>query len=111
MYLKRGHIMRILVHASISLTVAVVAWAALCHWATTVSAAEPRRVLIVHALLTTDLPWSDMAGSFRNELIKDSKEPIDLYEVSLTQRAFKTPKTKLHLWNISGHFLPIASLI
>ena len=50
--------------------------------------AEPRRVLIVHAFGHAYSPWSDMAGSFRAELIKASKEPIDLYEVSLdTARA------------------------
>jgi hypothetical protein len=45
--------------------------------------AEPRRVLMVHAFGHAYSPWSDMAGSFRAELIKQSKEPIDLYEVSL----------------------------
>ena len=48
-----------------------------------VSAAEPRRVLIIHAFGHSYSPWSDMAGSFRAQLIKNSKEPIDLYEVSL----------------------------
>lgn len=28
-------------------------------------------------------PWNDMAGSFGSELIKQSKESIDLYEVSI----------------------------
>jgi hypothetical protein len=44
--------------------------------------AEPRRVLMVHAFGHAYSPWSDMAGSFRAELIKKSPEPIDLYEVS-----------------------------
>jgi signal transduction histidine kinase len=48
-----------------------------------VSAAEPRRVLMIHAFGHAYSPWSDMAGSFRSELIKKSPEPIDLYEVSL----------------------------
>jgi hypothetical protein len=34
-------------------------------------------------------PWSDVAGSFRAELIKNSPRPIDLYEVSLDTGRFK----------------------
>jgi hypothetical protein len=50
------------------------------------------RVLIVHAFGHAYSPWSDMAGSFRNELIKNSKEPIDLYEVSLDTARVQDPK-------------------
>ena len=46
-------------------------------------AAEPRRVLLIHAFGHAYSPWSDMAGSFRAELAKKSREPIDIYEVSL----------------------------
>ena len=46
-------------------------------------AAEPRRVLLLHAFGHAYSPWSDMASSFRAELIKKSPERIDLYEVSL----------------------------
>jgi signal transduction histidine kinase len=52
-------------------------------FATMQAAAEPRRVLMLHAFGHAYSPWSDMAGSFRAELIKRSSEPIDLYEVSL----------------------------
>ena len=48
-----------------------------------VFAADTRRVLLLHAFGHPYSPWSDMAGSFRAELIKKSPEPIDLYEVSL----------------------------
>src|SRR5262249_12878956 len=51
--------------------------------ATGAFSAEPRRVLIVHAFGHAYSPWSDEAGIFRAELVKQSKEPIDLYEVSL----------------------------
>jgi signal transduction histidine kinase len=44
---------------------------------------NPRRVLLLHAFGHAYSPWSDMAGSFRAELIRKSREPIDLYEVSL----------------------------
>ena len=47
------------------------------------AAAEPRRVLMLHAFGHAYSPWSNMAASFREELIKKSQEPIDLYEVSL----------------------------
>jgi PAS domain S-box-containing protein len=46
-------------------------------------AADARRVLLLHAFGHPYSPWSDMAASFRAELIKKSAEPIDLYEVSL----------------------------
>jgi signal transduction histidine kinase len=46
-------------------------------------AAEPRRVLLVHAFGHPYSPWSDFAASFRADLVKRSPEPIDLYEVSL----------------------------
>ena len=46
-------------------------------------AAEPRRVLMLHAFGHAYSPWSDMAASFRAEIIKKSPQPIDLYEVSL----------------------------
>jgi hypothetical protein len=54
-------------------------------------AAEPRRVLIVHAFGHAYSPWSDMAASFRSELIKRSPEPIDLYEVSLDTARVRDP--------------------
>src|SRR4051794_36981430 len=67
---------------------AAIACSVLTVWATAVSAAEPRRVLIIHAFGHAYSPWSDMAGSFRVELLKKSKEPINLFEVSLdTARA------------------------
>ena len=61
------------------------AWLSLAFllFATAEAANEPRRVLIVHAFGHAYSPWSDMAASFREELIKNSPEPIDLYEVSL----------------------------
>src|SRR5262249_37063771 len=37
-----------------------------------VSAAEPRRILLLHAFGHPYSPWSDMAGSFRAEIIKRS---------------------------------------
>jgi signal transduction histidine kinase len=61
-------------------------------FATMQATAEPRRVLILHAFGHAYSPWSDMAGSFRAELIKRSPEPIDLYEVSLDTARVQDPK-------------------
>jgi hypothetical protein len=55
-------------------------------------AADPRRVLMLHAFGHAYSPWSDMAGSFRAELIKKSPEPIDLYEVSLDTARVQDPQ-------------------
>ena len=56
------------------------------------SAAEPRRVLLLHAFGHPYSPWSDMAGSFRAELVKQSPDRIDLYEVSLDTARIQDPK-------------------
>lgn len=48
-----------------------------------VAASQPRRVLVVHPFNHPFSPWSDFAAGFREELIKTSKEPIDLMEISL----------------------------
>ena len=54
--------------------------------------AEPRRVLLLHAFGHPFSPWSDMAASFRAALIKQSPEPIDLYEVSLDTARVQDPQ-------------------
>jgi hypothetical protein len=73
---------RIAVGSLVLLTLAIVASAA----------AVPRRVLLVHAFGHAYSPWSDMAGSFRAELVKTSREPIDLYEVSLDTARVQDPQ-------------------
>ena len=55
-------------------------------------AAEAQRVLLIHAFGHSYSPWSDMAGSFRAELVKKSPDPIDLYEVSLDTARVQNPK-------------------
>jgi PAS domain S-box-containing protein len=56
------------------------------------SAAEQRRVLLLHAFGHAYSPWSDMAASFRTELIKNSAEPINLFEVSLDTARIHNPQ-------------------
>jgi signal transduction histidine kinase len=55
------------------------------------NAAEPKRVLILHAVGHAYSPWSDMAASFRAELVKKSPQPIELYEVSLATARAQDP--------------------
>jgi len=69
--------------ANVRQTCAALACVSFLILATGAFSAEPRRVLIVHAFGHAYSPWSDEAGIFRAELVKQSKEPIDLYEVSL----------------------------
>jgi hypothetical protein len=80
--------------ASLTMTRIGTAWwsVALLMLATMQAAAEPRRVLMLHAFGHAYSPWSDMAGSFPAELIKRSSEPIDLYEVSLDTARVQDPK-------------------
>jgi len=56
------------------------------------SAVDARRVLLLHAFGHPYSPWSDMAGSFRAELVKKSPQPIDLYEVSLDTARVQVPQ-------------------
>src|SRR6476469_11068141 len=53
--------------------------------------AEPKRVLMLHAFGHAYSPWSDMAASFRAEIIRRSPEPIELYEVSLDTARVQDP--------------------
>ena len=55
-------------------------------------AADTKRVLLVHAFGHAYSPWSDMAGSFRAELIGKSSGSIDLYEVSLDTEKVRAPE-------------------
>jgi signal transduction histidine kinase len=55
-------------------------------------AAETRHILLVHAFGHPYSPWSDMAGSFRAELMKRSSEPIELHEVSLDTARVNEPQ-------------------
>ena len=73
------------------------------------SAADTRRVLLLHAFGHPYSPWSDMAGSFRAEVLKKSPEPIDLYEVSLDTARVKGRRMKGHSSSIFARFLLGAS--
>ena len=49
-------------------------------------------MLMLHAFGHAYSPWSDMAASFRAEIIKRSPQPIDLYEVSLDTARVQDPE-------------------
>src|SRR6201999_4678073 len=54
-----------------------------------VSAAEPKRVLLLHSFGPHFAPWIFFAGQFRDELFKQSPDRIDLYEASLEGSRFQ----------------------
>jgi signal transduction histidine kinase len=56
--------------------------------------AELRRVLLLHAFGHAYSPWSDMAASFRSELIEGSSEPIDVFELSLDMARVRAPENE-----------------
>src|SRR5215470_7172585 len=54
--------------------------------------AQPRRVLLLHSFGPHFAPWSAIAGRFREDLIRQSPHPIDLYEASLQNGRFGRPQ-------------------
>jgi signal transduction histidine kinase len=55
------------------------------------SAAEPKRVLLLHSFGPQFVPWVFFAGQFREELFRLSPDKIDLYEASLEGARFQQP--------------------
>lgn len=49
---------------------------------------QPKRVLIVHSVGRDFSPWDDYARKIREELRLQSKDPIDIFEVSLSTARF-----------------------
>jgi signal transduction histidine kinase len=49
---------------------------------------EPKRVLLLHSFGRDFAPWSEYARTFREELTRQSPDPIDLYEASLATARF-----------------------
>src|SRR6516225_7685915 len=50
--------------------------------------AEPRRVLLLHSFGPQFVPWTYFSGQFREALIRQSPNAIDLYEASLESARF-----------------------
>lgn len=57
-------------------------------------AAEPRRVLMLQSFSRDYAPFRDIGVSFRTKLIKQSPEPIDLYEEALDTARFRIPQAE-----------------
>jgi signal transduction histidine kinase len=55
-------------------------------------AANSRHILLLHAFGHAYSPWSDMAGRFRAELIRNSAKPIHVFEVSLDTARTQDPR-------------------
>jgi signal transduction histidine kinase len=55
------------------------------------AAAQSRRVLLLHSYGPYFAPWNFLSGRFREELIKQSPSPVDLYEASLESARFVQP--------------------
>jgi signal transduction histidine kinase len=76
----------------LSCRVGVAAAAVLLSTALQAAAGEPQRVLLLHSYGPHFAPWSAVSGRFREELIKQSPNAIDLYEASLeTARLAQAP--------------------
>src|SRR5262249_14170621 len=54
--------------------------------------AEPKRVLLLHSLGREFAPFADVSGRFREELIRQSSDPVDYYEISLETARFSGPE-------------------
>jgi signal transduction histidine kinase len=55
---------------------------------TGVALSEPKRVLIVHSVGRDFSPWDDYARNIREELNLQSKDPVDIFEASLSTARF-----------------------
>jgi signal transduction histidine kinase len=67
---------------------AIVFSAVLLFAAASSATAEPKRVLLLHSFGREFAPWNEYATKIRAELDRQSLEPIDLYEASLTSARF-----------------------
>jgi signal transduction histidine kinase len=52
------------------------------------AASQPKRVLLLHSFGPNFVPWTFFSGQFREELVRQSPNAIDLYEASLDSARF-----------------------
>lgn len=68
---------------------AIIVGVVLLHCAAVGAAAtEPKRVLILNSFGRDFTPWNEYAADIRAEILRQSPEPIDLYEASLATARF-----------------------
>ena len=69
------------------------------------AAAQPRRVLLLHSFGPHFPPWNDIAVRFREDLVKNSSYPIDLYEAAhQIGRSTQLPNDGALLDYLHAHF-------
>lgn len=56
------------------------------------TAADPKRVLLLHSFGRDFAPFSEMTKSFHAALVKRSPEPLDFYEASIFSARFREPE-------------------
>ena len=66
------------------------------------AAAEPKRILLLHSFGREFAPFSDFSGRFREELVGQSREPVDLYEASVEMARFATSQDEEPLLGYLG---------
>jgi signal transduction histidine kinase len=49
---------------------------------------EPKRVLLLHSSAAIFAPWNEYARTIREELVRQSPEPVDIFEASLATARF-----------------------
>jgi hypothetical protein len=49
---------------------------------------EPKRVLLLHSFGRDFAPWNEYARTIREELVRQSPEPVDIFEASLATARF-----------------------
>ena len=70
------------------------------------AAAAPRRVLLVGSFGPHFAPWNAITAQFRDALIKQSPDPIDLYEVSLQLGRYAHPQDETAFVGYLGALYP-----
>ncbi len=68
--------------------------------------AAPRRVLLVGSFGPHFAPWNAITAQFRDELIRQSPDPIDLYEVSLQLGRHISPQDETPFIGYLGALYP-----
>jgi len=63
-------------------------------------------VLLLHSFGQNFAPFSDFAGRFREQLVRQSPEPIDLYEASPETARFSSPLTMSRCSHTCAPFSP-----
>jgi signal transduction histidine kinase len=67
-----------------------------------VATAEPKRASMLHSFGRDFTPWNEFAKNFRDELHRQSPEPVDIYEESLATARFTAEGEEAELANYLG---------